>query len=110
MSQYPKVSDAVGWEARAALDSPQLLRRFRSGSAPRRVQLEPLDAEPSPRRGRSVSDGIALHHIHSGSMCQAHFITCLLLRKQYAHICAGITETSIIQCSSTEPRLARITV
>eukprot|EP00434_Breviolum_minutum_P021871 symbB.v1.2.019302.t1/scaffold1554.1/size111945/8 len=38
-------------EARAALDSPQLLRRFRSGSAPRRVQLEPLDAEPSPRRG-----------------------------------------------------------
>lgn len=110
MSQYPKVSDAVGWEARAALDSPQLLRRFRSGSAPRRVQLEPLDAEPSPRRGRSVSDGIALHHIHSGSMCQAHFITCLLLRKQCAHICAGITETSIIQCSSTEPRLARITV
>ena len=39
-------------EARAALDSPQLLRRFRSGSAPRR-QLEPLEPlETSPRRGR----------------------------------------------------------
>eukprot|EP00435_Cladocopium_sp_Y103_P019885 s2417_g4.t2 len=38
-------------EARAALDSPQLLRRFCSGSAPRRVQLEPLEAETSPRRG-----------------------------------------------------------
>eukprot|EP00913_Durusdinium_trenchii_P002815 g2606.t1 len=37
-------------EARAALGSPEILRRFRSGSAPRRVQLEPLEAE-SPRRG-----------------------------------------------------------